>query len=152
MVYQFKKGSRIKVDPQVAGAMLEELETENNLTAKALVDVNRPEDAPLHDEFEWDDSVAAEAYRENQARHIINSLEVVIEEAPPVRAFFNIQRTTSEYQHITAILKTPDAREELFKQALSELLAFKRKYSELTDFSKVFDAIDEVEHAVKKVV
>lgn len=146
MVYQFKKGSRIKTDPQIAGEVLEGLESDNNLTARALVDVSRPEDAPLHNEFEWDDSIAAEAYRENQARHIINCLEIVTEERAPVRAYFSIERTSSEYQHITAILKSIDSREQLFKTALAELIAFQNKYAALLEFAKVFEAIDEVRY------
>lgn len=144
MVYQFKAGSRIKADPQMAAEVLEKLDADNNLNAKALVFISRPKDAPLHNEFEWDDSIAAEAYREHQARHIINSLEIVREEKEPVRAYFNIQRTEANYQHITSILKKVDAREQLFRTALSELIAFKKKYATLTEFSKVFDAIDEI--------
>lgn len=145
MVYQFKKGSHIKADPTIAAEMLEKLDAENNLTAKALVDVNRPEDAPLHNEFEWDDNVAAEAYREQQARHIINCLEIVHEEREPVRAYFSIERKEATYQHITAILKESDKRAQLFQTALAELIAFKKKYAALTEFAKVFDAIEEIE-------
>lgn len=144
MVYKFKSGSHIKADPQLAGAMLERLEAENNLTAKALVDANRPEDAPLHNEFEWNDSIAAEAYRENQARHIINCIEIVREEKEPVRAFFSISRAESEYHHVDAIMKEEDKRQALLKQALSELVSFERKYRQLEELAAVFAAIDEV--------
>ena len=144
MVYKFKSGSHIKADPQLAGAMLERLEAENNLTAKALVDANRAEDAPLHNEFEWNDSIAAEAYRETQARHIINCIEIVREEKEPVRAFFSISRAEPEYRHIDAIMKEEDKRQALLKLALSELLAFKKKYAQLEELAAVFAAIDEV--------
>lgn len=145
MVYKFKSGSYIKADPQIAGAMLERLEAENNLTAKALVDANRDESAPLHNEFEWDDSIAAEAYRETQARHIINCIEIVREEAEPVRAFFNITRGEPVYHHINAILQEKDSRDALLKAALAELICFKKKYKNLVELAKVFSAIDETE-------
>lgn len=145
MVYKFKSGSHIKADPQIAGELLERLEAENNLTAKALVDANRDEDAPLHNEFEWNDSVAAEAYRETQARHIINCIEIVKEETEPVRAFFNITRGEPVYRHIDAILREKDTREALLKTALAELIAFKRKYKNLVELAKVIAAIDEAE-------
>ncbi len=144
MVYKFKTGSHIKADPQLAGEMLEHLEAENNLTAKALVDANRAEDAPLHNEFEWNDSIAAEAYRETQARHIINCIEIVREEKEPVRAFFSISRAEPEYRHIDAIMKEEDKRQTLLNLALSELLAFKKKYAQLNELAAVFAAIDEV--------
>ena len=144
MVYKFKSGSHIKADPQRAGEMLERLEAENNLTAKALVDANRAEDAPLHNEFEWNDSVAAEAYRETQARHIINCIEIVREEKEPVRAFFSISRAEPEYRHIDAIMKEADKRQALLNMALAELLSFKKKYAQLEELAAVFTAIDEV--------
>lgn len=145
MVYKFKRGSYINADPQAAGEMLERLEAENNLTAKALVDANRDESAPLHNEFEWDDNIAAEAYRETQARHIINCLEIVREEAEPVRAFFNIRREEREYHRIETILREKDSREALLKTALAELAAFQRKYKDLVELAAVLSAIDEVE-------
>lgn len=42
-----------------------------------VVDEARPEDAPLHPVFTWDDSVAAEAYRREEARNMIRSVEFV---------------------------------------------------------------------------
>ena len=89
MIYQWKSASRIKTNAQTAGEICENLERTVGLTAKNLLEVSRPEDAPLHNEFEWNDSVAAEKYRENQARYIIRMLCVAPEkeDKPPVRAF-----------------------------------------------------------------
>lgn len=49
------------------------------LEPSAVVDDARSEDSPLHELFEWDDSAAAERFREHQARNIIASVRVVIE-------------------------------------------------------------------------
>ena len=70
----------MKVSAEVAAPVLEGLANENRLTAANLVDVSRPEDAPLHPEFEWRDDVAAERWREEQARQIIRCIRVVSEE------------------------------------------------------------------------
>lgn len=148
MVYKFKTGARIKTDAQIAGAELERLEAEGNLTAKALVDASRPEDAPLHKEFEWNDSKAAEAYREQQARHIINSIEIVQEEKEPVRAFFNIQRAEPQYHHVTAIMREADSRQALLDAAFAELNACKRKYRGLQELAAVFAALEEAESQI----
>lgn len=141
--YRFKDGSRIKADANVAGAMCEALEKDGRLTAKALLDANRPEDAPLHNEFEWDDQIAAEAFREGQARHIINSLVIVKEDKPPVRAFFNITQTTSHYMDVETILRDRTSTEALLETAKKELTVFQRKYSTLTELTGVFNAIEE---------
>jgi len=144
MVYQFKPGSHIKVNPQVAGEVCEELAAKDSLTAKNLVDVSRPENAPLHDEFEWDDSIAAEQYREVQARHIIRCIIKVEDNQKPVRSFFNIEVRSPEYKHIDVILTSEDDTAKLLKTALSELQAFRRKYNRLTQLNPVFMAIDQI--------
>ena len=144
MNYRFKKGSYIKADAQTAGEICEKLEQQGNLTARALLEESRPENAPLHNAFEWDDGKAAELYRENQARHIISSLEIVPVQSEPVRAFFNIVRSEPQYTHINVLMNQKETAEMLLKYALNELLAFQRKYSQLVELAKVFDAIDEV--------
>jgi hypothetical protein len=48
------------------------------LTTKSVVAASRSEKAVLHDCFEWDDSIAAERHREEQARAIITSIRVVV--------------------------------------------------------------------------
>jgi len=49
------------------------------LTPSAVVDEARPEDSPLHAAFEWDDSIAAEKYRLEQARRLLRQVGLFIE-------------------------------------------------------------------------
>lgn len=145
MVYKFKSGSHINANPQAAGEMCEELAAKQNLTAKALVDANRPADAPLHGAFEWNNTKAAESWREHQARHIINCLEIVTQEREPVRAYFSISVKEPGYEHIDVILRNTDTRQKLLQTALAELSAFKKKYAQLEELCRVIEAIEEVE-------
>lgn len=144
MVYKFKPGSRLKSDPQTAGEICAELAANDNLTAKALVDMSRPPDAPLHGDFEWNDTVAAERYREDQARYIIRCIIKVEEEQTPVRAFFNIDRSEPEYKRIDVILKSEDDTAKLLKTAMLELQAIRKKYCHLKQLAPVFNAIDQM--------
>lgn len=153
MVYEWKPGSRYKVDANTAGAVCEQLESEGNLSAKSLLDVSRPDDAPLHSEFEWDDSVAAEKFREDQARHMIRHLIVRLDSQPqePVRCFFKIETAEAvpeSYTRIETVLKKPDMRAELLKQALAELEAFQKKYNTLCELASVFNEAAKVRRAV----
>lgn len=147
MVYKYAPGSHIKTDPNITGRMCEELEkTEDGLTAQTLLDANRPKDAPLHREFEWDDAAAAEAYRLDQARYILRSLVIVPSEDKPketVRAIFTIGE--GRYESIRTILATPEKKSALLVVALRELEAFKRKYATLEELALVFNAIKETE-------
>lgn len=145
MVYSFKAGSHIKADAQAAGEMCEKLAAEGRLTARDLVEENRPESAPLHNEFEWNNDAAADSWREHQARHIIVCLVIKAEKKEPVRAFFNIQRSEPTYSHIESILQNRDETESLLRTALAELTVFERKYAMLKELAAVFEAIDEVQ-------
>lgn len=148
MVYQnkyiFKQGSFIKANAQVAGEQCERLASEGRLTAKELVNENRPKDAPLHGAFEWCDKVAGELYREHQARHIMNCLLIVKENAEPVRVLLNIERQSAEYKHIDAILQSEDDTRKMLKMAMSELEWFEKKYRQLKELVEVFEAIDRI--------
>ena len=148
MVYEWKSGTRIKADAQECGEMFEKLsETEEGLTAETLLEANKPETAPLHNEYEWNDSKAAHEWRLQQSRHFINSIAIKVltkdEEEIAVRAF-HITTEKSCYESITAIITEKDKREALLASALSELNAFKRKYELLTELTPIFKAIMEV--------
>lgn len=60
-------------------AVLGAVEREHGvLLAEEVREVARDPDSPLHRHFEWDDAVASEAYRLEQARHLIRSYKVEI--------------------------------------------------------------------------
>ena len=144
MVYQFKSGSHVRGDAQAAGEMCERLAAEGRLTAEQFVEENRPETAPMHNAFEWNNEKAADAWRVHQARHIIASIEIKTETRAPTRAYFTITRSDPTYKHIETILRSRDETENLLKTALQELTAFQKKYSMLQELAKVFDAIEEI--------
>lgn len=147
MIYEWKAGSRHKVSAQIAGEVCDELEQHGLLTAKHLVDVSRPEEAPLHQEFVWNDAEAAELFREQQARCLIAHIVVreVEDSAPPSRAFYNIVTTEPEYESIHTIFSDPDKSRQLLKKAMQELRSFQRKYADIERLAPVFQAIDAVE-------
>lgn len=62
---------------------LERLERDGRLTAAGVLDSARDSASPLHRCFEWDDSVAGERYRLDQARRLIRSVrvEITVEES-----------------------------------------------------------------------
>ena len=131
-IYKWKTGARIKADPELAAKVLDHLASENRLNAETVVEVSRPEGTVLHDEFEWDDAVAAMEHRKHQARNIMNSLVIVEEsapEVPPIRYCFQIEENTSNYTPINVIMQSSDCMEALQRKALAELNAFRMKYN-----------------------
>lgn len=149
MSYAFRNGFAHKVSAEVAGTVCEELEKVGKLTAEELVNVSRPEDAPLHNEFEWDDAIAGENWRKQQARCLINSLVVIAPETnQEVRKFFNIVSSDRKYESLETVMQSVDKRDALLRDAMRELSAFRKKYARLSELAKVFDAIDGLEDAV----
>lgn len=145
MVYKWKIPGLVPVDAQDAGEELDRIYRKNGqLNAKDVVDESRPVEAPLHNCFEWNDSVAAEKYRQSQAQEIIRQI-VVTEDGDEqktgsVRAFVSISR---EYHPIDVVIQHPDMREMMMRDALAELRAFHNKYETLSSLKPVFNAIDE---------
>lgn len=150
MVYQWKKGSRIKADANAAGQQFEGLSETVGLTAETVVDANRHADAVLHGEFEWDDPTAAEEWRKQQARHLMNCICITAQtgsdgeerQETTVRAFFNVEEST--YEHIGVIFADEDKRAKLLASAKRELETFRSKYKTLKELAPVLAAIDEV--------
>ena len=148
MVYKVAPGAHLKTDPNIVGRMFEELEqTEQGLTAQTLLDANRPKNAPLHNEFEWDNRKAAEAYRLNQSRYIIRSIVIVPEEKPQeyVRAVFTV--ADGKYERIHAILSDERKRESLLSIALRDLKSFERKYNTLSELAPIWAAMEQIERS-----
>ena len=155
--YSYRKGFNFKVPAQVVGETLEELAQNGDLTSARFLEVSRPEDAPTHNLFEWNDSVAAERYRLQQATVAINSVEVqIVNEATatvtPQAAFVNVVRKATaqpgSFAPIEIALSDENMRSTLLLNALNELKSFRRKYNQLSELSDVFLEIKKVEQAV----
>lgn len=121
------------------------------LRPKAVVDAARPEDSPLHKEFEWDDGVAAEKYRLEQAQQLIRSFRVVIDDSPkpisvPVFIGVSTDRTGSSadnpYRLLEDVKKRPDLLAQAEEDALEQLKGFRNRYGHLKRLNKIWNAID----------
>lgn len=137
MVYQPKRkyewwdAMSRKVDANVVGGVVEQLEEKyGEATRERFLDASRPEDAPTHCLFEWDDSVAAEKWRLDQSRKIITNLRVVYlnndKEERKVPAFINTNenRTKPTYESIEDALRDDNKKEIILNRLRGELDAF----------------------------
>lgn len=104
------------------------------LTPGLVVDEARPATHPLHDRFEWDDSVAAEKHRQSQAAALIRSVRVLVPQkdqtVTSVRAY--LPTPTNGYQKVDALIV--DERQVLIAQMIRDVSALKNKYRHLTEF------------------
>lgn len=113
------------------------------ITPQEMIEKARNEQSELHKCFEWNDTVAAEKYRLQQARVVLSMLvfKPKTEEEQPVR-IFSLTTEKSTYQPTKQFLVQADEYQDLLKRALAELETFKRKYSTLNELEEVFKAIE----------
>ena len=145
MVYKWRF-TKYPVDAQVAGEELERIcESHGALTPEIVLNESREQAAVLHNCFEWDDIVAAESWRREQAGQIIRQLVTVTvagkETSEPVRAFVQIENT---YKPIEQVIVRADYVSAMLQNAKKELQSFRLKYSTLTQLQSVFAAIDDL--------
>lgn len=118
----------------------------DKITPQEMIEKARDEQSELHKCFEWNDTVAAEKYRLQQARVVLSMLvfKPKTEEEQPVR-IFSLTTEKSTYQPTKQFLVQADEYQDLLKRALAELEAFKRKYRTINELEGLFEAIDAIE-------
>lgn len=118
----------------------------DKITPQEMIEKARNEQSELHKCFEWNDTVAAEKYRLQQARNVLSMLvfKPKTEEEQPVR-IFSLTTEKSTYQPTKQFLVQADEYQDLLKRALAELETFKRKYRTINELEGLFEAIDAIE-------
>lgn len=161
--YSFILGSRMgKKSATNAGRELERLTKVNGgLTADNVVDTARSTASPLHEFFEWNNTVAAQQYRLEQARHLMRSV-VVIYDGPtgdlgPVRAFIAFQSQPGilceehgRYVAMHRILTEPELRDQLVNEAMAEHIRWEKRYQHLKELAMIIAAGQRVRNKWKK--
>jgi len=113
------------------------------LTPRTVVDSARPAESALHSRFEWDDVVAGEAWRREQAGALIRSVTVTYAEGKlgpkDVRAFVSVR--AGESPHSATYVPTGEALANDFTRRLvlaeceREIAALKSKFGHLKEFA-----------------
>lgn len=127
------------------------------LDAKIVVNDARNIQSPLHDYFMWDDTEAAEKWREQQARVLIGNIHIVIkmnEKEESVRAFQHINvvindKKESSYINTIDVLNNPQLRKQMVERALIEFNSLRRKYKQYQELAEIFMAIERAEEQLK---
>ena len=153
MIYQWKHSH--PVPAQIAGEEFERIENKyGELSPQKVLDESRSENAVLHSCFEWNNDVAAEKYRLSQAHDLIRHITVKViqkehEEPTLIRAFVNTSPNPTQrepfpgtYISVSKAMSDEATRRQVLLNAWSELQAFSRKYSNLSELKPIFDVIE----------
>jgi len=148
MVMQMVSGVKERLSNTIALQELERIRQEHGGILRAEDVVLAAEDLsnPLHNSFEWDDTVAAEQWRLQQARQIIRSVVVILPNiAKPITAFVSLRDDRTQegggYRTIIDVMSDKDMRERLLEEALADLRHWEQKYSQFNELQPVFEAI-----------
>ena len=122
------------------------------VTSKDILNDAKKKNTPYHEYFNWDDSLAAEEYRINQARQLIGSImqvTIIHEEEEPqeIRCFVNVIDEKGERGYVkTAYAMTkPILMNQVVQQALKEVESWRKRYKEYQELGKIHRAIVETE-------
>lgn len=115
-----------------------------SLRPQCVVEEARDVTHPLHSRFEWDDSVAGEAYRLHQARQLIRSVKIVYKEtdesgpAKSARAYVSLTDDTEQaYEPVDEVARDPFKRQLVLNNMQREWKALFNRYKEFEDFTEM---------------
>lgn len=153
--FVWKSGARLKADAQSVGVALERLQKKHAdaLTPRIVVDAARPKGSQLHACFEWDDVRASELYREQQARHVLGSIRVVIVEDDSVddeqikRVYVNVEQRVGNdlerrYVPVARLSEDRALYRQVLAQAAKDIAAFRARYAEFASIADVAKAAE----------
>ena len=119
-------------------------------TPTQIVEKAKDKNSELHKCFTWEDSIAADKWRLQEARNIVHCLVIDTNandeiKTEGIRVFHKVDNAhESGYKSIEVILQNADEYEALLKQAKADLISFKKKYAKLAELEDVFSAIDQL--------
>ena len=150
MIYKPVKGSILNNEQAMRyGSRLNELAQSKGLVrATDIVEDAADDQSPLHDFFEWDDTVAAGKWREDQAYYLLRNIAVVTEQPDgqekEIRLMYNIVDTdnTRGYVNIVRILDEQELRQQIIDKALRELRSWRDKYKTYKELVPILEAIE----------
>ena len=127
------------------------------LHPRDIVETARNKFSPLHSYFEWEDSVAAEKYRIEQARELLQKVYVKIQmpdgNMKMTQIFVSLisDREKGGYRTLVDVLSNIEMRKQLIQDALRDMQIFTNKYNTLRELASVFSAIKKVKKKLVEV-
>lgn len=132
--------------------VLERLAQQNDglLMVDDVLEEARDPQSILHKHFQWDDTKAAEAYRKQQARQLIQKVTVTIEKAPDVhiRAFVSLSTDQYEkggYRMTANVLSDDNLKAQLLHDMQLALVKWKKQINLLdSETEEILDRLETV--------
>lgn len=118
-----------------------------------VLDEAKDEASPLHKHFEWDDTAAADKYRRDQARYLIQKCKITLIENEPVsiRAFVSLQsdRDSGGGYRLTSEVVTDERRKQELLHDIQLTIARWTQKMHLLD-GDIADLLLQLEERIKR--
>lgn len=124
------------------------------ITPRELVEAARDDANPLHDYFEWDDTVAGEKYREMQARALIRScvLKFKVEnrrvEVPRYVRDPDVDGTEQGYVEVARLRTEADSARDVMVKEFQRAASLITRARKLAHYFDLVDEFDDFSQAV----
>jgi ABC-type antimicrobial peptide transport system ATPase subunit len=145
--YIWRLGSLAKdIDPTEAVNELERIENVyGSLTAENILEASKGKRSLLHRLFNWDNESAANQYRLQQARLIINNIEIIIISDGQPRQMPVYEIITKDSGRVYKSIEefTIDDAEQIRRQAVKEINIWKNKLEYFSQFNKATKKLNE---------
>jgi hypothetical protein len=147
--YKYSWTRRYSVNPQVVGEIVEKLPSR---TAEAFLVAAKKKSSPVHEQFEWDDSVAAHQHRLNQARTMINSLqvEVITTDRKPSNVMAFVRKADKSEFYIPTLEADDEAIGAAELRCIEHMRTFKARWKNLQFARNVIAEINASEQSVAR--
>ena len=153
-VYTWAVGSYFqKYDANEVKKELDIIEKNDELTAEKVVNYARNKDTYINQMLEWNDSIAGEKYRQQQASSIIGGIRVKFikddndekdeKEEIEARVFVTTEteKRKSKFKNIFSLTEELDQYALELKSAYKELNSIKRKYKGIVEIQELLKDI-----------
>lgn len=150
--YVWDESHRSKLDANVVGGAISDLGKRlgkpfEGVSPADVVTEASNKKSPLHSLFTWDDTEAAAKWRNHEARNVLNSIRVVIEETPRPKTIVgrvSVSVGEGERLYIPTSLAAHNeyTREQMIADALTGLKGWSRRYADLKGAEDALALVD----------
>lgn len=144
-IYKWKmKGLSKGIDPDLAVQELKRIESVyGKITPEIVVDESKSNESVLHPIFEWDTNKAAYNWNLQQARTLLNNIQInIISDGEPRKIdVYEVVSKEEGYKNIESF--TPDDVSYVKRSTLSSLVILKNKLSLYKNFESVRECIEQ---------
>lgn len=147
-----KRGRIRKADVPVIAEIFKELDAREELTPARLVQLAADPESVLHRYFTWDDSAAAQKYRVQEARWLLESIKISITmpgtgEAATINYALSVRGDSEKQDQRKYVLTTRAMKDQytlrkVVEQAEREARSFVRKYKPYQALRSIVEAME----------